>query len=128
MASASLTGIPTNHNHFQLPFDALGVIRTGSPHFYRSANPGESEAEFVARRASELDEQIIAAGPETVAAMIAEPVSGAGGVLIPLRAITKPFRQFWINTALRFGMTKSSAGLVVWERILVPMPWGCVLK
>lgn len=83
VASASLTGIPTNHNHFQLPFDALGVIRTGSPHFYRSANPGESETEFVARRASELEGQIMAAGPETVAAMIAEPVSGAGGVLIP---------------------------------------------
>ena len=83
VASASLTGIPTNHNHFQLPFDALGVIRAGSPHFYRSANPGESETEFVARRARELDEQIVAAGPETVAAMIAEPVSGAGGVLIP---------------------------------------------
>jgi adenosylmethionine-8-amino-7-oxononanoate aminotransferase len=83
VASASLTGIPTNHNHFQLPFDALGVIRTGSPHFYRGAIAGENETDFVARRAAELEAQILEAGPDTIAAMIAEPVSGAGGVLIP---------------------------------------------
>jgi adenosylmethionine-8-amino-7-oxononanoate aminotransferase len=83
VASASLTGIPTNHNHFQLPFEALGVIRTGSPHFYRGAIAGENESEFVARRAAELEAQILEAGPHTIAAMIAEPVSGAGGVLIP---------------------------------------------
>ena len=83
VASASLTGLPANHNHFQLPFDALGVIRAGSPHFYRSATTGESEADFVSRRAQELEAQIVEAGPDTVAAMIAEPVSGAGGVLIP---------------------------------------------
>jgi adenosylmethionine-8-amino-7-oxononanoate aminotransferase len=83
VASASLTGIPTNHNHFQLPFDALGVIRTGSPHFYRGAIAGENESDFVARRAAELEAQILEAGPDTIAAMIAEPVSGAGGVLIP---------------------------------------------
>jgi adenosylmethionine-8-amino-7-oxononanoate aminotransferase len=59
------------------------VIRAGSPHFYRSAAPGESEADFVSRRAQELEAQILEAGPDTVAAMIAEPVSGAGGVLIP---------------------------------------------
>ena len=83
LASASLTGLPPNHAHFQLPFDALGIVRAGSPHYYRNANPGESEAEFVARRASELEAQILAEGPDTIAAMVAEPVSGAGGVLIP---------------------------------------------
>lgn len=83
VASASLTGLPANHTHFQLPFDALGVLRTGAPHFYRCANPGESEVEFVARRASELESLILAEGPDTIAAMIAEPVNGAGGVIVP---------------------------------------------
>ncbi|MCH1553799.1 MAG: aminotransferase, partial [Luminiphilus sp.] len=83
LASASLTGLPPNHAHFQLPFDALGIVRAGSPHYYRNANPQESEAEFVARRANELEAQILAEGPDTIAAMVAEPVSGAGGVLIP---------------------------------------------
>ena len=83
LASAALTAIPTNHAHFQLPFEALGVLRTGSANYYRGANEGESEAEFVARRARELEALILAEEPETIAAMIAEPVSGAGGVIVP---------------------------------------------
>jgi len=83
LASAALTAIPTNHAHFQLPFEALGVLRTGSANYYRGANDGESEAEFVARRAQELEALILTEGPETIAAMIAEPVSGAGGVIVP---------------------------------------------
>ena len=83
LASAALTAIPTNHAHFQLPFEALGVLRTGSANYYRGASEGESEAEFVARRAQELEALILAEGPETIAAMIAEPVSGAGGVIVP---------------------------------------------
>ena len=83
LASAALTAIPTNRAHFQLPFEALGVLRTGSANYYRGASEGESEAEFVARRAQELEALILAEGPETIAAMIAEPVSGAGGVIVP---------------------------------------------
>ena len=41
VASAALTGLPPNHTHFQLPFDALGVLRTGAPHYYRCAEDGE---------------------------------------------------------------------------------------
>ena len=83
LASAALTAIPTNHAHFQLPFEALGVLRTGSANYYRGALEGETEAEFVARRANELESLILAEGPDTIAAMIAEPVSGAGGVIVP---------------------------------------------
>jgi len=83
VAAASLTGLPVNHAHFQLPFEAMGVLRTGAPHYYRCAQQGESEADFVARRASELEALIQAEGPDTIAAMIAEPVNGAGGVIIP---------------------------------------------
>ena len=83
LAAAALTAIPTNHAHFQLPFEALGVLRTGSAHYYRGANEGETEADFVARRAEELEALILAEGPDTIAAMIAEPVSGAGGVIVP---------------------------------------------
>lgn len=83
VAAASLTGLPGSHTHFGLPFEALGVLRTGSPHFYRDGLAGESEEEFATRRARELEELILAEGPETIAAMIAEPVNGAGGVIIP---------------------------------------------
>lgn len=83
VAAASLTGLPPNHAHFSLPFEALGVLRTGSAHYYRDAQPGESEAEFVARRARELEALILAEGPDTIAAFLAEPISGAGGVIVP---------------------------------------------
>lgn len=83
LAAAALTGLPANHTHFSLPFDALGVLRTGSPHFYRDGLPGESEEEFADRRARELEELILAEGPETIAAFIAEPINGAGGVVVP---------------------------------------------
>lgn len=81
IASASLTGLPANHGGFDLPI--AGVIRTGCPHHYRFAKDGESEEAFATRLADELEAQIQAEGPDTVAAFFAEPVMGAGGVIIP---------------------------------------------
>jgi 4-aminobutyrate--pyruvate transaminase len=54
-----------------------------APSLYRCGLEGESEAEFVDRLARELEELIQAEGPETVAAFVAEPVQGAGGVIVP---------------------------------------------
>jgi len=81
IASASLTGLPANHRAFDLPI--AGVKHVDCPHYYRNALPGESEAEFTARLASNLEEFIQREGPETVAAFFAEPVMGAGGVIVP---------------------------------------------
>ena len=83
VAAGSLTGIFNNHRKFDLPI--ANVIHASRPHYYRGGRPGESEEAYASRLATELDQQIIAEGPETVAAMIAEPVMGAGGVLIPPR-------------------------------------------
>jgi 4-aminobutyrate--pyruvate transaminase len=83
VAAAALTGLPAIHTHFQLPFEALGVLRTGSPHFYREGMPGESQDDFAQRRAHELEALVLNEGPETIAAFIAEPVNGAGGVIVP---------------------------------------------
>lgn len=79
--SASLTGLPYNHKGFDLPLD--GVLHTDCPHYYRYGLEGETEAEFVARMASSLRDLIEREDPDTVAAMIAEPVLGAGGVIVP---------------------------------------------
>ncbi|MDH4248554.1 MAG: aminotransferase, partial [Deltaproteobacteria bacterium] len=81
MASASLTGLPLNHRDFDLPI--AGILHTDSPHYYRFAQPGESEEAFSTRLAKNLDELIQREGPDTVAAFIAEPVMGAGGVIVP---------------------------------------------
>src|SRR3981081_1405263 len=81
VASASLTGLPVNQRDFDLPM--AGILHAGCPHHYRFALADESEEEFATRLAAELDQMIEREGPDTVAAFIAEPVMGAGGVLVP---------------------------------------------
>lgn len=81
VASASLTGLPANHTDFDLPIQ--NILHTLCPHYYRYGENGESEEAFATRMADSLEEQILEEGPETVAAFIAEPVMGAGGVIVP---------------------------------------------
>jgi len=81
--SGSLTGLPYNHKGFDLPVDR--VLHTDCPHHYRFAEPGETEEDFSARLAASLRALIEREDPDTIAAMIAEPVMGAGGVLVPPR-------------------------------------------
>ena len=81
LMAASLTGLPNNHLDFDLPFD--GVLHTDCPHHYRYGEEGESESEFTARLAKSLEAMIEREGGDTIAAMIAEPVMGAGGVIVP---------------------------------------------
>ena len=81
--SASLTGLPYNHIGWDLPVDR--VLHTDCPHYYRFGQEGESEQEFLDRIVGSLRNLIEREGPDTIAAMIAEPVMGAGGVVVPPR-------------------------------------------
>jgi len=81
VASASLTGLAFAHTDFDLPIARF--LHTDCPHYYRGAQPGESEEAFAARLADTLEQLILREGPDTVAAFFAEPVMGAGGVIIP---------------------------------------------
>ncbi|MEJ2415615.1 MAG: aminotransferase [Exilibacterium sp.] len=119
MAAASLTGLEANHTHFDLPIEALGIFHTDSPHYYRSAKPGESEAEFVDRITHNLEQLIIREGPETIAAFIAEPITGASGVIVPpagyyekVQAILEQYDiLFWADEVITgFGRTGNDFG------------------
>lgn len=81
VVSGSLTGLPPFHKNFDLPIDQ--VKHTDSPFYYRQAREGETEDEFTTRLANNLDDLITSEGPETIAAFIAEPILGAGGVIVP---------------------------------------------
>ena len=81
IASGSLTGLPYVHDGFDLP--AIPVMHTESPHYYRDGKSGESEEDFCNRLAETLEAQIQQEDPDTIAAFIAEPVMGAGGVIVP---------------------------------------------
>jgi len=96
VAAASLTGLAANHRDFDLPI--AGILHASCPHHYRFAQEGESEDDFARRLAGELDALILREDPQTVAAFIAEPVMGAGGVIVPpkiyFREISKVCRKY----------------------------------
>jgi 4-aminobutyrate--pyruvate transaminase len=81
IASASLTGQAYAQDGFDLP--RPWAVHVARPHFWRDALPHESEAEFTARLVLDLEETIEREGADTIGAFIAEPVMGAGGVMLP---------------------------------------------
>jgi len=119
VAAASLTGLPVNHAHFDLPFEALGVLRTDAPHYYRNALKNESESEFVDRIVNNLEQLIIREGAHSIAAFIAEPITGASGVIVPplgyyqkVQAILNKYDiLFWADEVITgFGRTGKAFG------------------
>ncbi|MBZ9719665.1 aminotransferase class III-fold pyridoxal phosphate-dependent enzyme [Mesorhizobium sp. AD1-1] len=81
LATASVTGQVINHTSFDLPLARFHHVQT--PVFYHNGMPGESEEDYASRCAKELDDLIVAEGPDTVAAMFMEPIMGGGGVIVP---------------------------------------------
>ncbi len=81
LAAASLTGMPYAQDGFSLPLDF--VLHTQAPDYFNEALPNENEETFSDRLAKELEILILEEDPETIAAFFAEPVMGAGGVIIP---------------------------------------------
>lgn len=83
LATASVTGQVINHTSFDVPLARFHHVQT--PTFYHNGLPGESEEAYASRCAKELDDLIVAEGPDTVAAMFVEPIMGGGGVIVPPR-------------------------------------------
>ncbi|MEO9613116.1 MAG: aspartate aminotransferase family protein [Nitratireductor sp.] len=81
IAGASLGGMAAMHD--QLHGAVPNIVHVMPPYAYELAAPGESDDEFGLRAARALEDAILEAGPDTVAAFIGEPVMGAGGVKIP---------------------------------------------
>ena len=114
VAAGSLTSLPANLAHFDAPLEALGILRTDHPHYYRGGNAGETEGEFVERITANLEQLILREGPETIAAFIAEPITGASGVIVPpagyyekVQAILERYDiLFWADEVITgFGRT-----------------------
>ena len=80
-ASGSMTGIAAYHKAFDLPVE--GVLHVSCPHYYRFGKPGESEEAFTDRLVGEIKDLIQREGADTIAAFIAEPIMGTGGVFLP---------------------------------------------
>lgn len=78
--AGGMTGLPGVHAGFDLPLPF--VKHTTAPHRLWEGY-GQSDAEFVNKLVGDLERLIREEGPETIGAMILEPVMGAGGVIVP---------------------------------------------
>jgi adenosylmethionine-8-amino-7-oxononanoate aminotransferase len=78
-------GMSVNGNsNFRRAYEPLlpGVFHIDSPWLYRNAYTQDAE-ELGRIVAAQLEREIVFQGPDTVAAFIAEPIQGAGGVIVP---------------------------------------------
>ena len=122
VAAASLTGLPYAQDGFDVPI--ARILHTDCPHYWREAAPGESETAFSGRMAANLERLILDEGPDTVAAFIAEPVMGAGGVLTPpagyfaaIQAVLRKYDVLFIadEVITGFGRTGNMFGSETYE-------------
>ncbi|MBI1172632.1 aminotransferase class III-fold pyridoxal phosphate-dependent enzyme [bacterium] len=81
LMTGSLTGLELFHKKFDLPLSQ--VIHTEAPYYFRRNDPSQSEADFTAHCAAELEALIAREGADTIAAFIGEPVLGTGGIVPP---------------------------------------------
>ena len=81
VAGTSLGGMEGMHS--QLGGPVPNIVHVMMPYAYELALPGESDHDFGIRAAKAVEDAIIEAGAENVAAFIGEPIMGAGGVKIP---------------------------------------------
>jgi 4-aminobutyrate--pyruvate transaminase len=119
VAAGALTSLPANLAHFDAPTDALGILRTDHPHYYRGRHDEETEVQFVDRIVANLEKLIVAEGPETIAVFLAEPITGASGVIVPpagyyekVQAVLAKYDiLFWADEVITgFGRTGNDFG------------------
>ena len=113
IAAGHLTGLPYARTGFDLPM-ADRFFHVTAPSHYREGLPGEGEGAFADRLGNEVETLIRALGPETVAAFFAEPVMGAGGVVVPpkgyfekVQAILKKYDVLFVADEVICGFCRT---------------------
>jgi len=90
MAAMCATGIPAYWPMFEPRIPGFSHIPSPYPYLYEAPEGAKSQG---IAAADELEKQILEEGPDTVAMFIAEPVQGAGGVIVPQEDYFKRIRE-----------------------------------
>ncbi len=77
VAAASLTGIGPMQMGFDVPLK--GFLKVDGPHMFRAMAAGEDEGAYATRLLRQVEDLILAEGPETVAAMVVDPIASSSG-------------------------------------------------
>lgn len=122
----SLTGDPRRWaNEPGIP----GIVRFFDPYKYRSHlyREGDSDAEFVQRILEQLEETIQYEGPNTIAAMFLETVTGTNGLIVPpdgylqgVRAICDKYGIMMVCDEVMAGLGRTGAWFAVDHWKVVP--------
>ena len=121
LAAMSATGISSYWPMFEPRVP--GFVHIPSPYPYRYENATDGVSQGVAA-ANELEQAILREGPDTVAMFLAEPVQGAGGVIIPqddyfarIREICDQYDVLFVSDEVitGFGRTGKMFGLEHWN-------------
>jgi adenosylmethionine-8-amino-7-oxononanoate aminotransferase len=121
LAAMSATGISSYWPMFEPRVP--GFVHIPSPYPYRYQAPGESGVSQGIAAANELEQAILREGADTVAMFIAEPVQGAGGVIVPqddyfarIREICDQYEVLLVSDEVitGFGRTGQMFGLQHW--------------
>ncbi|NBT29769.1 MAG: aminotransferase class III-fold pyridoxal phosphate-dependent enzyme, partial [Gammaproteobacteria bacterium] len=83
-------GVTFDHQGFDLAPDLVHHIP--APNCYRRPE-GMTEEEFCDAKVADLENKILELGPENVACFIAEPIMGAGGVIVPPKGYHRKTRE-----------------------------------
>ncbi|MEL7274458.1 MAG: aspartate aminotransferase family protein [Pseudomonadota bacterium] len=81
IAATSMGGMGAMHS--QLGPHLPGFRHVMAPYAFENAHDGENDHDFGLRAAKAVEDEILACGPDNVAAFVGEPIQGAGGVKIP---------------------------------------------
>ena len=99
VAGASLGGMKAMHEQGDLPIP--GIEHIAQPYWYGESGAMDAHA-FGEWAADELEKKILEVGEDNVAAFIAEPIQGAGGVIIPPESYWPRVRRILAKYAILF--------------------------
>ena len=121
LQAMSATGMAAYWKMFEPRVPGFVHVQTCYPYRFQGARPGETVGQAAAR---ELEEAILREGPDTVAAFVAEPIHGGGGVIYPTDDYFPRVREICTRHQVLFIADEVITGFCRTGRWFATAHWG----